>query len=100
MWTSFIYAPGARWGMLTGGIALLVAWLLPMRLRWALGLAALIGSVALVNIFPDNPYAAPVALAWTRGRLMNFYGLAKGLNLAWPYFVIAYYLRHREPHRR
>ena len=95
-----LLAPGARWGELFGGIALFGAWLLPMRLRWALGLAALIGSVALVNIFPDNPYASPVALAWTRGRLMNFYGLAKGLNLAWPYFVIAYYLRHREPHRR
>ncbi len=95
-----LLAPGARWGMLIGGIVLLVAWLLPMRLRWALGLAALIGSVALVNIFPDNPYANPVALAWTRGRLMNFYGLSKGLNLAWPWFVIAYYLRHREPHLR
>ena len=53
-----------------------------MRLRWALGLAALIGSVALVNIFPDNPYANPVGLAFTRGRLMNFYGLTKGMNLS------------------
>ena len=95
-----LLAPGARWGLLVGSAALLLAWLLPMRLRWALGLAALIGSVALVNIFPDNPYANPVGLAFTRGRLMNFYGLAKGLNLAWPYFVIAYFLRHREPHRR
>ena len=95
-----LLAPGARWGLLAGSGALLVAWLLPMRLRWALGLAALIGSVALVNIFPDNPYANPVGLAFTRGRLMNFYGLAKGMNLAWPYFVIAYYLRHRGAHRR
>ena len=95
-----LLAPGARWGLLAGSAALLLACLLPMRVRWALGFAALIGSVALVNVFPDNPYANPVALAFTRGRLMNFYGLAKGLNLAWPYFVIAYYLRHRGPHRR
>ncbi|MGI9025797.1 MAG: VanZ family protein [Burkholderiaceae bacterium] len=95
-----LLGPGARWGLLVGSAALMVAWLLPMRLRWALGLAALTGSVVLVNILPDNPYASPVGLAFTRGRLMNFYGLAKGLNLAWPYFVIAYYLRHREPHRR
>lgn len=95
-----LLAPGARWGLLVGSAALLLAWWLPMRVRWALGLAALIGSVALVNIFPDNPYANPVGLAFTRGRLMNFYGLAKGLNLAWPYFVIAYFLRHRGPQRR
>lgn len=95
-----LLGPGARWGFLVGSVALLLAWLLPMRLRWALGLAALMGSVALVNIFPDNPYANPVRLAFTRGRLLNFYGLAKGLNLAWPYFVIAYYLRHRGPRGR
>ena len=95
-----LLGPGALWGIAVGSAVLLIMWMLPMRLRWALGLAALIGSVVLVNVLPDNPYANPVALAWTRGRLMNFYGLAKGLNLAWPWFVVAYYLRHRGPHLR
>ncbi len=89
-------APGARLGMLAGSALLMLAWLLPMRVRWALGIAALVGAVVLVNVVPDNPYANPVPLAWTRGRLMNFFGLAKGLNLAWPYFALGYYLRHRQ----
>jgi len=68
-----------------------------MRSRWALGLAALLTSLVLTNLVPDNPYMNPVATSLTRGRLMNFYGLARGLNLAWPFFAIAYFMRHHAP---
>ncbi len=89
--------PGARSGIVVGGAAVLCASFLPRRFRWALAIAALVGSIALVNLIPDNPYANAVAAAFTRGRLLNFYGLARGLNLAWPFLAVAYLLRHRGP---
>ncbi len=87
--------PGSRTGVGVAAGVLLIATGLPARSRWALGLAALTGALVLVNVYPENPYVNAVGLAWTRGRLMNFYGLASGLNLAWPWFAIAYLLRHR-----
>jgi len=89
--------PGARGGFACGTALLFVLAFLPMRSRWALGLAALLTSLVLTNLVPDNPYMNPVATSLTRGRLMNFYGLARGLNLAWPFFAIAYFMRHRTP---
>ncbi len=93
--------PGARSGFTIGAIVLVVALALPRDARWALAIAALVGSVALVNVYPDNPYDNAVGLAWTRGKLMNFYGLASGLNLVWPYLAAVYLFRHRRaPQRR
>ena len=89
--------PGARGGFGAGIVLLFVLAFLPMRARWAIGLAALLASLALTNLVPDNPYMNPVATSLTRGRLMNFYGLARGLNLAWPFFAIVYFMRHRGP---
>ena len=90
-----VLTPGARTGIVFAGAGLFVATVLPARLRWLLALAALLVALVLVNIYPDNPYGNPVGLAWTRGKLLNFYGLASGLNLVWPYLAIAYLLRHR-----
>jgi hypothetical protein len=87
--------PGAREGIAAASAALAVATLLPWRVRWALALSALVGALALVNLYPENPYLNEVGLAWTRGKLMNFYGLASGVNLVWPYLAIVYLLRHR-----
>ncbi len=101
---AFVYAefagwplltPGARAGLVAAALGLFFATVLPARLRWLLALAALLVAVGIVNIYPDNPYGNPVGLAWTRGKLMNFYGLASGLNLVWPYLAIVYLLRHR-----
>jgi VanZ family protein len=87
--------PGSRSAVVFAFVALLVAVALPRRVRWALSLACLVGTVVLINVYPENPYVTAVGLSWTRGRLMNFYGLASGLNLVWPWFAIAYLLRHR-----
>ena len=87
--------PGARTGIVFASAALFVATVLPARVRWMLALLALVVALVLVNIYPDNPYGNPVGLAWTRGKLLNFYGLASGLNLVWPYLAIVYLLRHR-----
>lgn len=92
-----LLTPGARHGVLAASAALTIATVLPARMRWALGVASLLGSLALVNVYPDNPYVNPVSLAWTRGKLLNFYGLASGLNLVWPYLALAYLMRHRGP---
>jgi len=87
--------PGSRIGVAVAAALLLIATWLPATTRWALGIAALTGALVLVNVYPENPYVNAVGLAFTRGRLMNFYGLASGLNLAWPWFAIVYLLRHR-----
>lgn len=92
------FVPGARSGFVAGALLVAVTALLPRRMRWAVGFAALLSSIALVNLMPGNPYATPVSAAFTRGRLLNFYGLARGLDLVWPFFAIAYLLRHRGPH--
>ncbi len=103
---AFLFDEGAAWPLLTRGardgigvavVALVIASLLPFRVRWALGFAALVGAIALVNVYPDNPYGGSIGLAWTRGKLMNFYGLASGVNLVWPFFAIGYLVRHRSP---
>ena len=86
---------GAQTGIAIGVLALMGSMMLPLRLRWALSLAAFAGALALVNVYPDNPYGNPVRLAWTRGKLLNFYGLASGINLVWPYLAIGYLFRHR-----
>jgi len=90
-----VLTPGARTGLVLAATGLLVATLLPSRLRWLLALTAIVAALILVNIYPDNPYGNAVGLAWTRGKLLNFYGLASGLNLVWPYLAIVYLLRHR-----
>lgn len=90
-----LLTPGARQGLTAASAALAIATMLPPRVRWALGVASLLGALALVNVYPDNPYANPVGSAWTRGKLLNFYGLASGLNLVWPYLAVAYLLGHR-----
>lgn len=87
--------PGARAGIAAASVALAVASMLPWKVRWALALSALVGALALINLYPENPYVNAVGLAWTRGKLMNFYGLASGVNFVWPYLAIVYLLRHR-----
>ena len=93
--THFVWPTiGARWGFVAGFFALSLALPLSPRLRTALGFAAIAAVIALVNALPDNPYVNSVAGAWTRGRLMNFFGLAEGLNLVWPFLALVYFLRH------
>ena len=87
--------PGARRGLIGAVLCLLGATVLPSRVRWIVGLAALSGALVLVNVYPDNPYGMPVDTQWSRGKLLNFYGLTSGLNLVWPYLAILYLLRHR-----
>ena len=86
---------GSRLGFVGAALLLFVATALSARIRWVIAFTALIAALVLVNVYPDNPYDHPVGLAWTRGKLLNFYGLASGLNLVWPYLAIAYLLRHR-----
>ncbi len=87
--------PGARSGIAFAFTGIAVATVLPDKARWLLALIALLASLAIVNVYPDNPYGKAVSLTWTRGKLLNFYGLASGLNLVWPYLAIAYLSRHR-----
>ena len=85
---------GARRGFFAGAVVLIFALVLPAWMRAALGFAAIAGAVALVNVLPENPYVVTLGAAWTRGRLLNFFGLAQGLNLVWPFLALAYFLRH------
>lgn len=86
---------GTQTGVAFGVLALIGSMMLPLRLRWVLALVAFAVALVLVNVYPDNPYGNPVRLAWTHGKLLNFYGLASGINLVWPYLAIGYLFRHR-----
>ena len=85
---------GARSGIAVALAGLVLATWLPRRVRSLFALVAVLVALAIVNVYPDNPYGSAVGLAWTRGKLLNFYGLASGLNLVWPYLAIAWLLRH------
>ncbi len=103
---AFLFEQAAPWPPLTSGarrgigiaiVLLVVTSALPRRMRWSLALAALVGALVMVNIYPDNPYVNAVGADWTRGKLMNFYGLASGVNLVWPLAAIGYLVRHAGP---
>lgn len=85
---------GALFGLL-GALGLLIV------ARWfsrsgCLVLASVFLAIGLLtsNVMPDNPYFGIATHDWERGRLLNFYGLALGLSLSWP-FLALWWVAHR-----
>ncbi len=106
--TGWTYSPGAPFVWITRGafgsgiaaaLILLVGLSLPRGGRnWLLRILLLFG-VFLVNTLPANPYFDSATQDWAHGRLLNFYGLALGVSLAWPFVALAYSLRRERADR-
>jgi VanZ family protein len=103
--TGWTYSPGAPFAWVTRGafesaiaaaLILLLGMHLPARWRRASAQILLLVGLVLVNALPENPYFEEATLDWASGRLLNFYGLALGVSLAWPFLALAYLFRARE----
>jgi VanZ family protein len=86
---------GAALGILLGAVLLLAALRLGATARARLAVVALCVGVALANLMPENPYFGAAWQDWERGKLLNFYGLALGVNLSWPYLALLYLMLKR-----
>lgn len=82
--------PGARLGLLIGGLLLWLMLLLPASLRVALAGAALMAGTALVNLTPPNPYSEAALAAWRQGHFFNFNGLTRWMASLWPFVTLPY----------
>jgi len=82
--------PGAGLGILTGGMLLALAVLLPVPLRIALAGVSLMAGTVLVNIAPFNPYSAAALAAWRQGHFLNFNGLTRLAASFWPFLALPY----------
>lgn len=79
----------------------LAAHRLPPRLAGAIGIAVLLGSVALVQFAPVDPYYAQSLHGWEQGKFVRFHGVAQWVGWLWPYAALAWLLaRLRGPRSR
>ena len=82
--------PGARLGLLVGGVLLALMLMLPAPIRVALAGVALMASTALVNLTPANPYSEAALAAWRQGHFLNFNGLTRWVASLWPFLALPY----------
>ncbi|MCL2525326.1 MAG: VanZ family protein [Betaproteobacteria bacterium] len=87
--------PGARSGLIAGGLALAVAILLPAAPRLILALLALIAGSVLVNLAPPNPYSLAALATWRQGHFLNFNGLTRLAATLWPFLAVIFLLLAR-----
>ncbi|MDR2187489.1 MAG: VanZ family protein [Azonexus sp.] len=84
------FTPGAQQGLLTGGLLLAVAILLPARLRLMLTVLALLAGALLVNLAPANPYSLAALATWRQGHFLNFNGLTRLAATLWPLLALPF----------
>ncbi|MEI7612498.1 MAG: VanZ family protein [Betaproteobacteria bacterium] len=82
--------PGAGLGLMIGGAALVMVFLLPVSLRLPLAGLALMAGTVLVNLAPPNPYSIIALAAWRQGHLLNFNGLTRLTASFWPFLALPY----------
>ncbi|HKI63060.1 MAG TPA: VanZ family protein [Burkholderiales bacterium] len=82
--------PGAAQGLAAGLLGALAALALPRTGRLVLAALLLMAATALVNLAPPNPYLAATLGEWQPGHFLNFNGLTKLVNSAWPFAALAY----------
>ena len=90
---AFIWlTPGAIGGLLIGSLVLggLSFVQLPVQRRTAA--LALIITLLLVNVIPNNPYYTATLQTWSQGKFLNFNGVAQFLSLLWPFFTLWFLL--------
>lgn len=82
--------PGALRGLLMGLALLTIAWHLPGWLQHSLACLALLLSVVLVNIAPDNPYELASMRMIHESHFLNFHGLTRITDFLWPFLALIY----------
>lgn len=80
--------PGARAGLLAGGLLLAAALWLPPALRQGLASLALLAATALTNLSPENPYLLG-GNTIREGHFLNFHGLTQLVGALWPFLCLA-----------
>jgi len=90
--------PGAQGGLLIGLIMLSGLAMAPPVAQRRVAALALIVSLVVANMAPDNPYFLSTLQTWVQGKFLNFNGAAQFLTLAWP-FITLWFLYH-PVHRR
>ena len=83
--------PSARGGLLIGILMLYGFSFAPHRAQQRLAILLITISLLLVNLIPTNPYFINSTQTLMQGKMLNFYGAAQFLALAWP-FVALWYL--------
>jgi VanZ family protein len=81
---------GALEGIAIATVAGVLSVSLPRGLRAAFAGAALVVSLALINLLPMNPYFDIVLADWRQGRYLHFNGLAHWLAWVWPYAALGW----------
>jgi hypothetical protein len=84
--------PGARLGLIVGGVALLPAMALPPLPRTMIASLALVMGLVLVNLAPHNPYSLAALAAWRQGHFLNFNGLTRLVSTLWPFLTLPFLL--------
>ena len=84
--------PGARLGLVVGGVALLPAMALPSLARTMIASLALVMGLVLVNLAPHNPYSLAALAAWRQGHFLNFNGLTRLVSTLWPFLTLPFLL--------
>jgi VanZ family protein len=80
--------PGAKGGLLVGGLMLSGLAFAPQVAQRRLAAASLLLSYIAVNFVPANPYFVSTMQAWIQGKFLNFNGAEQFLSLVWPFFAL------------
>jgi VanZ family protein len=90
--------PGAQGGM---GIGILILYgfsFAPNHAQRRLAILLLLISLILVNLIPSNPYFLNTLQNMVQGKMLNFYGAAQFLAIAWPFGAIWYLSKRQHTH--
>lgn len=87
--------PGAQGGIAISFIMLYGFSFSPQYIQRRLAFVSLLISFILVNIIPSNPYFLITFQSMMQGKMLNFYGAAQFLSLAWPFIAFWYLLKSR-----
>jgi hypothetical protein len=89
----FLWAtPGAGIGLGGGAVLSVVLLSGERRTRATGGLVALLASVLLLNIAPDNPYLEETLQVWRHGHYWSFTGTTAIVSMLWPAAAAAFLL--------
>lgn len=82
--------PGAQGGIVIGVLMLYGFSFAPNHAQRRLAILLLLISLFLVNLIPSNPYFMNTLQNMVQGKMLNFYGAAQFLAIAWPFGAIWY----------